>query len=146
MTRELYRRLVADPPHHAPWSTDVLHNHNLDRFADFTEIEIKMIRPNLHTPSEHPSPPLTANEFRAVFNSLSEDEEDQHDPIKDDNGIAPQQPLRPVLQVERADIRLEFAEAAQQQMETPQWKVAESYCEQVHLAVEPLHLGSVAAP
>jgi hypothetical protein len=143
MTRELYQRLVADLPRHAPWSVDALHNHDLDGFPDFTEIEIEMIRRNLHTPNEHPSPPLAANESPVVFNSPSEDEEDQHDPIEDD--IAPQQPLRQVMQVERAHVRPELAEATQQLMETPQWKVAESYRKQVHLVVEASHLGSVAA-
>jgi hypothetical protein len=90
MTRELYQRLVADLPHHALWSMNALHDHDLDNFADFKEIEIEneMIRRNLHPPSEHLSRPLTANESPTVFNSLSEDEEDQYDPIKEDDDIA----------------------------------------------------------
>jgi hypothetical protein len=88
MTRELYQRLVADLPHHTPWFMDALHDHNLDDFADFPEIE--MIRPNLHTPGEHPSLPFAANKFPTVFNSLSEDEENQYDPIEDEDDIAPQ--------------------------------------------------------
>jgi hypothetical protein len=72
MTRELYQRLIADLPHHAPWSMDAFHDYDLDSFADFTEIEIDMIRRNLHTPSEHLSHPLTANEPPTAFNSLSE--------------------------------------------------------------------------
>jgi hypothetical protein len=43
MTREFIQRLVADLPHHLPWSMDALHDHDLDAFADFTEIEIEMI-------------------------------------------------------------------------------------------------------
>jgi hypothetical protein len=70
---------------------DALHDHDLDRFADVTEIEIEMIRRNLHTPSEHPSPPLAANEFPTVFNSLLENEEDQYDLNEDDDDITPQQ-------------------------------------------------------
>jgi hypothetical protein len=117
MTRELYQRLVSDLPHHASWSTDALRNHDLDSFPDFREIKIEIIRRNLHTPSEHPSPPLTANESRTVFNSLSEDEEDQYDPIEDEDDIAPQQPLRPVLQVALSHVRPELAEVTQQRME-----------------------------
>jgi hypothetical protein len=83
---------------------DALHDRDLDSFADFKEIEIEMIRRNLHTPSEHPSPSLTANKSPTVFNGLSEDEEDQYDPIEDDDDIAPQQPLHPVLQVEWAHV------------------------------------------
>jgi hypothetical protein len=55
-----------------------LHDHDLDGFDDFTEIEIGMSRRNRHTPSEHPSPPLAASESPTVFNSLWEDEEDQY--------------------------------------------------------------------
>jgi hypothetical protein len=88
VTRELDQRLVADLPHHAPWSMDALHDHDLDGFADFTEIE--MIRRNLHSPREHPSPPLTASESPIVFNGLSEDEEGQYDSIEDNDAIAPQ--------------------------------------------------------
>jgi hypothetical protein len=43
MTRQLDQRLVADLPHHAPCSMDALYYHDLDGFADFTEIEIEMI-------------------------------------------------------------------------------------------------------
>jgi hypothetical protein len=145
MTRELYQCLVADLLHQASWSIDALRNHDLDGFADFTEIEIEVIRRNLHTPSEHPIPPLAVNESPTVFNSFPENEEDQYDPIEDDDDVAPQQFLRPVLQVERAHVRPGLAEATQQLMETPQWKVAESYRKQVYLAVEVLHLGSVTA-
>jgi hypothetical protein len=63
---------------------DALHSHDLGGFADFTEIEIEMIRRNLHTPSEQPNPPLAANESPTVFNNLSEDENDQYDPNEDD--------------------------------------------------------------
>jgi hypothetical protein len=111
MTRELCQRLVADLPHHAPWSLDASHDHNLDRFANFAEIE--MIRQNLCTPKEPPSPPLTSNESLTVLNSLLEDEEDQYDPIEGDD-IFPQQLLRPVLQVEWAPVRPELAEARKQ--------------------------------
>jgi hypothetical protein len=72
-----------------------------------------MIRRNFQTPSEHPSPPLAANGSLTAFDSLSEDEEDQYGPIEDDDDIAPQQPRRPVLQVECAHVRPELAEATQ---------------------------------
>jgi hypothetical protein len=88
---------------------DGLHDHDLGDFADFTEIE--MIQRNLHTPSEHPIPALTANESTTVFNSLWENEKDHYNPIEDDNDIAPQQPLRPVLQVEWAYVQPQLAEA-----------------------------------
>jgi hypothetical protein len=67
---------------------DALYDHDIDGFADFTELELEMIRRNLYTPSEHPSPPLAANEYPSVFNSLSENEEDQCDSNEDNGDIA----------------------------------------------------------
>jgi hypothetical protein len=52
MAHSLDRRLVRHLPAYEPWTVDLTHDHNFERFIDFSEADLAIIRETLHHETE----------------------------------------------------------------------------------------------
>jgi hypothetical protein len=118
---------------------DVMHDHNLERFIDFSAEDLEIIREAIHSEAEARD---TADADDRLIEAEEEDSEE--DKITYDEPVEPR--LLP-LEAEFCfvDQHIQILEACLSLIETSEWRMAPSYRDQAQLTLQTSHFSQISA-